>query len=87
MNVKDLDVKRAISFCDYFVECCKWGAGVGLNETQLSAVLAAYTVFLSSNGRPLQYYVDNPKGTNPNALTQDVLDRIVARHTASKETV
>jgi hypothetical protein len=54
----------------FFVDCCRFGKSIGLNQVQLAGALSAFAERLAgstSDMSPLDRYIDNPHGDNPKA--------------------
>lgn len=61
-DVEDLSVNDAEELLDLFVHCCAVGAKLNMPASGMAGTLLAFSKLLEERKRPLQYYVDNPRG-------------------------
>jgi hypothetical protein len=50
------------SITDFFVQACKLGIRLQITNASLAAILAGFAQYLMHEDRPLEFFVNYPKG-------------------------
>jgi hypothetical protein len=50
------------SITDFFVQACKLGIRLKITNASLAGILAGFAQYLKHEDRPLEFFVNNPKG-------------------------